>query len=95
MGKSVTPPTFFRRTIGDLVQLSPTPIGDPVQLFCDPCELHPVIFTERGDTRPVTSSAVLFHCLCDGSAGWGDAVVQMLLATYESCGAVRCDAQRV
>ena len=41
MGKSVTPPTFFRRSVGDPVQLSPTPIGDPVQLFRDPCELHP------------------------------------------------------
>ena len=36
MGKSVTPPTFFRRSIGSPVQLSPTPIGDPVQLFRDP-----------------------------------------------------------
>jgi hypothetical protein len=41
MGKSVTLPTFFRRSIGDPVQLSPTPIGDPRQLFRDPCELHP------------------------------------------------------
>ena len=35
------PPTFFRRSIGDPVQLSPTPIGDPVQLFRDPPQLHP------------------------------------------------------
>ena len=41
MGKSVAPPTFFRRSVGNPVQLSPTPIGDPVQLFRDPCELHP------------------------------------------------------
>jgi hypothetical protein len=41
MGKSVAPPTFFRRSIGDPVQLSPTPIGDPFQLFRDPPELHP------------------------------------------------------
>jgi len=41
MGKSVTLPTFFRRSIGDPVQLSPTPIGDPVQLFRDPAQLHP------------------------------------------------------
>lgn len=41
MGKSVTPPSFFRRSIGDPVQLSLTPIGDPVQLFRDPAELYP------------------------------------------------------
>jgi hypothetical protein len=40
--KSVVPPTFFRRFIGDPVQLSPIPIGDPVQLFRDPAELHAV-----------------------------------------------------
>ena len=28
-------------SIGDPVQLSPTPIGDPVQLFRDPAQLHP------------------------------------------------------
>jgi hypothetical protein len=39
--QSVAPPTFFRRSIGNPVQLSLTPIGDPVQLFRDPPELHP------------------------------------------------------
>ena len=34
--------------IGDPVQLSPTPIGDPVQLFRDPAQLHP-------PTNPITS----------------------------------------
>jgi len=43
MGKSVALPTFFRRSIGDPVQLSPTPIGDLVQLFRDPYKLHPVL----------------------------------------------------
>jgi len=42
MSKSVAPPTFFRRSIGEPVHLSPTPIGDPVQLFRDPAQLHPV-----------------------------------------------------
>ena len=41
MGKSVAPPTFFRRSIGNPVQLSLTPIGDPVQLFRDPPRAAP------------------------------------------------------
>ena len=40
--KSVVPPTFFWRFIGNPIQLSPIPIGDPVQLFRDPAELHVV-----------------------------------------------------
>jgi len=42
MAKSVVPPTFFRRSIGDHVQLSATPIGDHVQLFPDHAQLHPL-----------------------------------------------------
>jgi len=49
MGKSVVPPTFFRRSIGDPVQLLATPIGDPVQLFDNPAELHAGI--DRGSAR--------------------------------------------
>ena len=32
---------FSGGSIGDPVQLSPTPIGDPVQLFRDLAQLHP------------------------------------------------------
>ena len=39
MVKSVVPPTFFRRSIGDHAQLSPTPIGGHVQLFRDQAQL--------------------------------------------------------
>jgi len=41
MAKIVVPPTFFRRSIGDHAQLSPTPIGDHVQLFRDHAQLNP------------------------------------------------------
>ena len=44
MGKSVTPPTFFRRSI-----------GDPVQLFRDPCELHPGRTPKCGRQPQLTS----------------------------------------
>jgi len=57
MGKSVTLPTFFRRSIGDPVQLSPTPIGDPVQLFRDPAQLHPEAtskYTSQALSEPLT-----------------------------------------
>ena len=36
----VVPPTFFRRSISDHAKLSPTPMGDHVQLFRDHAELH-------------------------------------------------------
>ena len=52
MAKSVVLPTFFRRSIGGPVQLSATPIGDPVQLFRDPGELRP-------DLRLYTATAEL------------------------------------
>ena len=41
MAKSVVPPTFLRCSIGDHAQLSPTPIGDHVQLFRDHAQLRP------------------------------------------------------
>ena len=40
MARSIVPPAFFWRSIGDHVQLSPTPTGDHLQLFCDYAELH-------------------------------------------------------
>jgi len=52
MGKSMAPPTFFRRSISDPVQLSLTPIGDPVQLFRDPAQLHPAIIREGYPAYP-------------------------------------------
>ena len=47
MGGSWVPPTFFRRSIGDHAQLSPTPIGDHVQLFPDHAQLRPRPKTPR------------------------------------------------
>jgi len=43
MAKSVVPPTFLRRSIGNHAQLSPTPISDHVQLFRDHAQLHPAL----------------------------------------------------
>ena len=64
MGKSVAPPTFFRRSIGDPVQLLPTPIGDPVQLFRDPPSCTPktedrLIFRATQKTRLYTRDGML------------------------------------
>ena len=58
------------RFIGDPVQLSPTPIGDPVQLFRDPAELH----AERAlrdiklKRTAVATRKDLFGCL--GESPW-------------------------
>ena len=42
IGRSIVPPTFCRRTIGNHAQLSPTPIGNHVQLFRTHAQLYPV-----------------------------------------------------
>ena len=74
MGKSVAPPTFFRRSIGDPVQLSPTPIGDPVQLFRDPAQLHPAqgALSSSHPADPVTEKSNCRWMNADCSMGGSD-----------------------
>ena len=46
MAKSVVPPTFLRRSIGDHAQLFPTPVSDHVQLFRDHAQLLPGLLSQ-------------------------------------------------
>jgi len=76
---------FSGGSIGDPVQLSPTLIGDPVQLFRDPGELHPdpiALYVTRAHKQGVTLGGYfggVWGCHLRGGVTWGGVPARSVL----------------